>query len=86
MAKRKTITEKLIEFVTLCDYSEIPGKSSKYRTFTKDGITNKIFIGKKGAFRHGRVSSKSRSVYGISVTHKKIDELLDRKLEDCQNG
>jgi len=78
MAKRKTITEKLIALVTFCGYSEISGKSGKYRTFTKEDVTNKIFIGTKGAFRHGRVSSKSRSVYGVAVTHKKIDEILDK--------
>ena len=79
MAKRKTITEKLVEYVTLCGYSEIPGKSGKYRTFNKKDMPFKVFIGKKGAFRRGRISSKSRSVYGVAVTHKKVNELIERK-------
>ena len=81
MAKQKTITEKVIELVTLCGYSEITSKSNKYKTFTKEGSDYKLFVGKKGAFRYGKVSSKSRSVYGVSLTHKKIDSLLERKKE-----
>jgi len=85
MAKRKTITEKAIEFATLCGYKEIYGKSGKYRTFTKEGVINKIFIGKRGAFRYGKVSSKSRSVYGVSLTHEKIDRLIESKKRN-KNG
>ena len=78
MAKRKTITEKAIELTILCGYSEVPS-TSKYRTFAVKGSDIKIFIGPKGAFRRGRIASKSRSVYGTSLTHEKIDDLLAKK-------
>ena len=78
MAK-KTVTEKLVEYVTLCGYREIDSRS-KYRTFSKDSSETKVFIGKKGAFRHGRIASKSRSVLGTSVTHKMIDVILKKKM------
>ena len=73
----KTITDKLVKFVTLCGYSEIASKS-KYRTFTKDNTVNKIFIGTKGAFRQGRIASKSRSICGI-VNHGIADKLIEGK-------
>ena len=76
MAKRKTVSEKLVEFVTLRGYEEILSKSRKYRTFEKEGLDVKVFIGKRGAFRSGRTSSNSHSVFGVSVTHERADRLL----------
>jgi len=78
MAKRKTVTEKLVEFITIRGYEEILSKSGKYRTFEKDYIVPKIFIGKRGAFRSGRTSSDSRSIFGVSVTHERADRLLKK--------
>ena len=78
MAKQKTVTEKLVEFVTLRGYEEILSRSRKYRTFEKEDVVPKIFIGKRGAFRSGKTSSNSRSVFGVSVTHERIDRLLKK--------
>jgi len=78
MAKQKTVTEKLVEFITIRGYEEILSKSEKYRTFEKDYVDSKIFIGKRGAFRSGRTSSNSSSVFGVSVTHERADRLLKK--------
>jgi len=81
MAKRETVSEKLVKFVIIRGYEEILSRSKKYRTFEKEGVPVKVFIGKRGAFRSGRTSSNSRSVFGVSVTHERIDRLLAKASE-----
>ena len=80
MAKRKTIQEKVIEYLDIKGFKEIESKSNKYRTFIDpkkelEACPTKFFVGKRGALRAGLTSSKSRSVFG-TITHKLIDRLI----------
>lgn len=58
-----TKRDKVIDYLTKKGSKELPCRSSKYRQFTKpekEGIF--YFVGKKGALRTGRCSSKSISL------------------------
>ena len=65
--KKKLIREKVIDYLTEKGLVEIESKSGKYRTFMKKNDINAYhyFVGKKGAVRVGKCSSKS-----ISITRK----------------
>jgi hypothetical protein len=59
--KNKTYKERLIAGLKVLGYREIPAGSSKYAVFHKDGLKNKLFVGKNGALRSGLRPSGSFS-------------------------
>ena len=57
-----TKTDKVIQFLTGKGMIEIKSKSMKYRTFEKPSSGKLYFVGKRGAVRTGKCSSKSFSI------------------------
>lgn len=63
-----TKAEKIIAALLAEGCTEIPSKSSKYRTFLRNGHVNghtHYFVGKCGALRTGTCASKSHSMEWI---------------------
>jgi hypothetical protein len=60
----KTIAEKLATVLLAQGYKELESRTRKYRTFQKEGESEKLFVGKSGALRKGTNSSSSLSITG----------------------
>ena len=60
-----TKTNKVIQYLTDKGVVEIKSKSMKYRTFENPSSGKLYFIGKRGAVRTGKCSSKSFSITSI---------------------
>jgi len=59
---KTTNTNALVIVVTGHGWKEIPSKTSKARTFSKDSIDTKVFIGRAGSCRVGVCYSKSHPI------------------------
>lgn len=59
---KKTLADKVIDFLIEKGMKEVPSKSRKYRTFSPPNRDDFYFVGKKGAVRVGKTSSKSFSI------------------------
>ena len=67
-----TKTDKVIEFLTGKGMIEIKSKSMKYRTFESPSSKRLYFVGKRGAVKTGKCSSKSFSI--TSNVHKEMNK------------
>ncbi len=75
--KKLSKTELFILYLIECkgfNYSTT-SRTTKYVVLEKEGIEEKFFIGKRGAIRVGRTSSKSRSVGNTST--KNIEKMIN---------
>jgi len=57
----KTIREKLVEALFAQGYVEVPSRSRKYRTMTKDHCSY-LYLGSAGSLRKGRTHTESLPV------------------------
>ena len=79
---KKTLTQRVVNYLGEVGYEEADSPSRKYRKFVrKDRPGAFLWVGKAGAVRCGRTSSQSISV--TSSTHKlmKLHEAKKKKGE-----
>jgi hypothetical protein len=85
-SSKKTIANKVIEFLLSIGYTEVPARTGKYRQFENtnpelnripvtdsDGKKYYLFVGRSGAVRKGHSASNSFSI--TDSTHKRMQTL-----------
>ena len=59
---KTTNTNALVIAILGRGWKEIPSKTSKARTFSKDVLSKKLYVGRAGSCRFGTCYSKSRPI------------------------